>query len=84
MDGTIEISRLPDVLYIQRPAFGQPNSTVSIFKYEPDGKAASRVQVKFGRTSVNTIEVLEGLRVGDRVILSDMSAWDAHDRVRLN
>ena len=84
VDGTIEISRLPDVLYIQRPAFGQPNSTVSIFKYEPDGKAASRVQVKFGRTSVNTIEVLEGLRVGDRVILSDMSAWDAHDRVRLN
>ena len=84
VDGTIEISRLADVLYIQRPAFGQPNSTVSIFKYEADGKAASRVQVKFGRTSVNTIEVLEGLRVGDRVILSDMSAWDAHDRVRLN
>ena len=84
VDGTIEISKAADVLYIQRPAFGQPNSTVSIFKYEPDGKAASRVQVKFGRTSVNTIEVLEGLRVGDRVILSDMSAWDAHDRVRLN
>jgi HlyD family secretion protein len=84
VDGTIEIEKMADVLYIQRPAFGQPNSTVSIFKYEPDGKAASRVQVKFGRTSVNTIEVLEGLRVGDRVILSDMSAWDAHDRVRLN
>jgi HlyD family secretion protein len=84
VDGTIEISKAADVLFIQRPAFGQPNSTVSIFKYEPDGKAASRVQVKFGRTSVNTIEVLEGLRVGDKVILSDMSAWDAHDRVRLN
>jgi HlyD family secretion protein len=84
VDGTIEIDKMPNVMFIQRPAFGQPNSTVSIFKYEPDGKAASRVQVKFGRTSVNTIEVLEGLRVGDKVILSDMSAWDAHDRVRLN
>lgn len=84
VDGTIEIAKMANVMFIQRPAFGQPNSTVSVFKYEPDGKAASRVQVKFGRTSVNTIEVLEGLRVGDKVILSDMSAWDAHDRVRLN
>ena len=84
VDGTIEIAKMPNVMFIQRPAFGQPNSTVSIFKYEPDGKAASRVQVKFGRTSVNTIEVVDGLRVGDKVILSDMSAWDAHDRVRLN
>ena len=84
VDGTIEIAKMANVMFIQRPAFGQPNSTVSIFKYEPDGKAASRVQVKFGRTSVNTIEVVDGLRVGDKVILSDMSAWDAHDRVRLN
>lgn len=84
VDGTIEIEKLPNVMYIQRPAFGQPNSTVSIFRYEQDGRSASRVQVKFGRTSVSTIEVLDGLRVGDRVILSDMSAWDAHDRVRLN
>ena len=84
VDGTIEIEKLPNVMYIQRPAFGQPNSTVSIFRYEQDGKSAARVQVKFGRTSVSTIEVLDGLRVGDRVILSDMSAWDAHDRVRLN
>lgn len=84
VDGSIEIEKLPNVMYIQRPAFGQPNSTVSIFRYEPDGKSASRVQVKFGRTAISTIEVLDGLRVGDRVILSDMSAWDAHDRVRLN
>ena len=84
VDGTVEIEKLPDVLKIQRPAFGQPNSTVSVFKYSPDGKEASRVQVKFGRTSVNEIEVLEGLRVGDRVILSDMSQWDAYDRIRLN
>ena len=84
VDGTVEVEKMADVMFIQRPAFGQPNSTVSIFKYSPDGKEASRVQVKFGRTSVNTIEVLEGLRVGDKVILSDMSAWDAHDRVRLN
>ena len=84
VDGTIEIAKMANVMFIQRPAFGQPNSTVSIFKYERDGKAASRVQVKFGRTSVNTIEVVDGLRVGDKVILSDMSAWDAHDRVRLN
>lgn len=84
VDGTVEFEKLKDVMFIQRPAFGQPNSTVSIFKYSPDGKEAARVQVKFGRTSVNTIEVLEGLSVGDKVILSDMSAWDAHDRVRLN
>lgn len=84
VDGTVECEKLNNVMYVQRPAFGQPNSVVSIFKYDADGKGATRVQVKFGRHSVNTIEVLEGLAVGDRVILSDMSAWDAHDRVRLN
>ena len=84
VDGMVEFEKLQDVIFIQRPAFGQPNSTVSIFKIDPDGKGAQRVQVKFGRHSVNTIEVVEGLRVGDKVILSDMSAWDAHDRVRLN
>lgn len=83
VDGTIELERLEDVIYVGRPTFGQPNSTVSLFKYDPDGRGATRVQVKLGRTSVNTIEVVEGLRPGDKVILSDMSAWDAYDRIRL-
>jgi HlyD family secretion protein len=84
VDGTIEIENLSDVVYMGRPVFGQPNSTITIFKIDPDGKGASRVPVKLGRTSVNTIEILDGLKVGDRVILSDMSAMDGHDRVRLN
>ncbi len=84
VDGTVEIERLTDVLYVGRPAYGQPNSTVGMFRMGPDGKTASRVQVKLGRSSVNTIEVVEGLQVGDQVILSDMSAWDAVDRIRLN
>ncbi|HVX65221.1 MAG TPA: HlyD family efflux transporter periplasmic adaptor subunit [Bryobacteraceae bacterium] len=84
VDGTIELEKLTDVMYVGRPTFGQPNSTISLFRIDPDGKGASRVQVKLGRTSVNTIEILGGLRVGERVILSDMSAWDAHDRIRLN
>ncbi|HLL75955.1 MAG TPA: HlyD family efflux transporter periplasmic adaptor subunit [Pyrinomonadaceae bacterium] len=84
VDGTIELERLDNVLYVGRPAFGQPNSTVSLFKLDPDGRGATRVQVKFGRASVNTIEVLEGLREGDRVILSDTSQWDSYDRIRLN
>jgi HlyD family secretion protein len=84
VDGTIEIERLRDVLYVGRPAFGQPNSTVGIFKLEAGGKEATRVQVKLGRSSVNTIEILSGLQVGDQVILSDMSAWDAFNRIRLN
>jgi multidrug efflux pump subunit AcrA (membrane-fusion protein) len=84
VDGTIEIENLKDVVYMGRPVFGQPNSTISIFKMDPDGKGASSVKVKLGRTSVNTIEILDGLKVGDRVILSDMSAMDGHDRIRLN
>lgn len=84
VDGTIEIERLTDVLYVGRPAFGQPNSTVGIFKLEAGGKEATRVQVKLGRSSVNTIEILGGLQLGDQVILSDMSAWDAFNRIRLN
>jgi HlyD family secretion protein len=83
VDGVITIQRLNDVVFVGRPAFGQPNSTVTMFKYDPDGRGATRVQVKLGRTSVNTIEVTQGLNVGDKVILSDMSAWDAHDRIRL-
>jgi HlyD family secretion protein len=84
VDGTIELERLDDVVYMGRPVFGQANSTVSLFKIEPDGKYADRVQVKLGRASVNTIEVRDGLKVGDRVILSDMSAWDNYERIKLN
>ena len=83
VDGTIEVENLSDVVYVDRPVFGQPNSTTTLFKIDPDGKGATRVPVKLGRTSVNTIEVLDGLRIGDRVILSDMSAMDGHDRIRL-
>lgn len=84
VDGTVLIERLTDVVYCGRPVFGQPNSTVQLFRIDADGKGASKVKVKFGRTSVNTIEVVEGLRVGDRVILSDMSQWDSQERIRLN
>jgi HlyD family secretion protein len=84
VDGTVELERLADVVFVGRPVFGQANSLVTLFKIDPDGKGAGRVQVKLGRSSVNTIEIVEGLRVGDRVILSDMSAWDAQNRIRLN
>jgi HlyD family secretion protein len=84
VDGTIDIERLADVVYVGRPMVGQPHSTVTLFRYDPDGKTATRVTVKLGRASVNTIEVLDGLKVGDKVILSDMSAMDSHDRIRLN
>ena len=83
VDGTIELERLNDVLFMGRPAFGQDQSTVGLFKIEGDGVNAERTQVKLGRSSVNTIEVLSGLKVGDQVILSDMSAYDAYDRIRL-
>jgi HlyD family secretion protein len=83
VDGTIEIERLNDVLYVGRPAFGQEQSTVGMFKLQADGAGASRVQVRLGRSSVNTVEVQAGLNVGDQVILSDMSTWDAFDRIRL-
>jgi HlyD family secretion protein len=84
VDGVVEIERLADVVYVGRPVFGQPNSDVGLFKLDADGKGASRIKVKLGRTSVNTIEILEGLKVGDSVILSDMSAHDQHERIRLN
>ena len=84
VDGTVELERLNDVVYVGRPVFGQQESTVTLFKLEADGKYASRVQVKLGRSSVNTIEIREGLKVGDQVILSDMSAYDGHDRIKLN
>ncbi|MGD0360484.1 MAG: HlyD family efflux transporter periplasmic adaptor subunit [Bryobacteraceae bacterium] len=84
VDGTIEYERLNDVVFMGRPVFGQAESTVSLFKIEPDGKYANRVQVKLGSAAVNTIEVRTGLNVGDRVILSDMSAWDNYERIKLN
>ncbi len=84
VDGTIEIERLPDVVYVDRPVSGEPNTTIGLFKIDPDGKGATRVNVKLGRASVNTIEVLDGLKVGDRVILSDMSQYDSYQRIRLN
>jgi len=84
VDGTIELERLDDVLYVGRPVQGQPESTVGIFKLINGGRSAVRVSVNLGRSSVSTIEVLQGLQEGDQVILSDMSAWDAHERIRLN
>ena len=84
VDGTVELERLTSVLFVGRPAFGGEQSTLGLFKLEPGGSGARRVQVKVGRSSVNTVEILEGLNEGDQVILSDMSAWDAFDRVRLN
>lgn len=83
VDGTIELEQMNDVVYMGRPAFGQEQSTVGLFKILPDGVNAERVQVKLGKSSVNTVEVLSGLKVGDQVILSDMSAYDAYDRIRL-
>jgi HlyD family secretion protein len=82
VDGTVLLERLTNVTYVGRPAFGQENSTVTIFKVQPNGEATA-TKVKLGRASVNTIEVLEGLNPGDQVILSDMSQYDAFDRVQL-
>jgi HlyD family secretion protein len=82
VDGTVEITRLNDVIYVERPVFGQPNSQVSLFKIDEDQKGASRVTVKFGATSVNSIEVKEGLKVGDQVILSDPSDYEQSERIR--
>jgi len=84
VDGTIEIERLPQVLFTGRPAYGQPNSTVGLFKVVEDGRYAVRVPVEIGRTSVNAVEIVKGLTAGDQVILSDTSAWDDNDRIRLN
>ena len=83
IDGTVELERLEDVVYVGRPQFGQANSRVGVFKLVEDGNYAERINVQLGVSSVNEIEVLEGLEPGDVVILSDMSQWDAYDRVRL-
>lgn len=83
VDGTIDLDRMTDVLFVGRPAIGNENSIISLFRVSPDGKTATRVPVKVGRASVNNIQVLEGLSAGDTVILSDMSRWDSVDKVRL-
>jgi len=84
VDGTIELERLDQVLYVGRPASAQDQSTLGLFKVAPDGKTADRVKVQFGRSSVSTIEVQSGLREGDQVVLSDTSQWDSYDHIRLN
>jgi HlyD family secretion protein len=83
VDGTIQLERLDDVLYVGRPAFGQEQSKASLFKLSEDGSTATLTVVELGRTSVNAIEVVRGLTAGDRVVLSDMSAWDGYERIRL-
>jgi HlyD family secretion protein len=84
VDGTIEIERLEDVLYVGRPAYGQAGTTVSLFRLLMDGQTAERVDVTLGKSSVNTIEIVNGLGEGDEVILSDTSAWDDYRKIRLN
>jgi HlyD family secretion protein len=84
VDGTIELERLDNVVFVGRPAFGQENNTVGMFKLVPGSNEATRTPVKLGKSSVNTIEILSGLNPGDQVILSDTSAWDSHERIRLN
>ncbi len=83
VDGVIELERLENILYVNRPIQAQPNATIGLFKLVENDTHAVRTAVKLGRTSVNTIEVLDGLQEGDKVVLSDMSAWDAVDRIRL-
>ena len=83
MDGTIELERLPNILYVGRPVRVQPNSTVGLFKIVDGGREAVQLKVQLGRSSINSIEVVQGLKAGDQVILSDMSVWSTYDRVRL-
>ncbi|HEX4276592.1 MAG TPA: HlyD family efflux transporter periplasmic adaptor subunit [Bryobacteraceae bacterium] len=84
VDGTVDLERLTNIVYVGRPASGQPNTSITLFRVDPDGKTATRTTVKLGRASVNAIEVLGGLKEGDKVILSDMSSMDANNRIRLN
>ena len=84
VDGTIELERLENVIYVGRPVFGQEQSVVILFKLDPDSDDAVRTRVSLGRASVSFVEVLDGLQPGDQVVLSDMSQWDTFDRVRLN
>jgi HlyD family secretion protein len=84
VDGTVQLERLENVMYVGRPVQGQADSQMGLFKVSEDGKAAVRVTVKLGRCSVSTVEIEKGLEMGDQVILSDMSQWDAQHKVRLN
>lgn len=84
VDGTIEIERLANVLYTGRPVYGQADSTISLFKLVEGGDGAVRVPVQIGRTSVNAVEIVQGLESGDQVILSDTSSWDDYQRIRLD
>jgi HlyD family secretion protein len=84
VDANIELERLTDVLFVGRPAQGQADSLVGLFRLQEGTSEATRVRVKLGRTSVNAVEIVSGLKEGDQVVLSDTSAWDAHDRIRLN
>ena len=83
MDGIIEIERLSDVVFVARPAYVQGDSVAQLFRVDDSG-TATRVQVRLGRTSVNQVEVLDGLAPGDEVIVSDISAWDRHDRLNID
>jgi HlyD family secretion protein len=83
VDGTIELERLADVLYVARPAASQEQAEIGLFKLNQDGRQAARVRVKLGRASLNAVEVTSGLRAGDQVVLSDMSGWDGTDRIRI-
>jgi len=83
VDGTIELEKMTDVVSVGRPAFGQEDGQITLFRLDQSGDEARRVKVKLGKSSVNTVQVVEGVKPGDRVILSDMTAWDAFDRVRL-
>jgi HlyD family secretion protein len=82
VDGTIRLEQLTNIIHVGRPAFGQEESTISLFKLQPNGEAV-RTTIKLGRSSVNTIEIKEGLQPGDQVILSDMSSYDQFDRIRI-
>jgi len=84
VDGLINLEKLADAVYISRPMLGPGDGTVGLFKISGDGREAVRVSVKLGRSSFGTIQILDGLQVGDQISLSDMSAWDNHSRLRLN
>ncbi|MBZ0255154.1 efflux RND transporter periplasmic adaptor subunit, partial [bacterium] len=83
LDCSIQIENMTDILYVGRPVFAQANSTISLFRVSPDKQKAKRVRVKIGRTSVNTVEILDGLLENENVVLTDMSEWDSFDEVRL-
>ena len=84
VEGTVELENIPDALIVGRPAFGREDSTVSVFRLSPDGEEATRVKVELGRGSVNLVEVRAGLQPGDKIILSDTSAYDEHDHLRIH